>query len=140
MLHVNCVNSVNSANSYSAVLPPSPMVFLFIGWDQFHNTLYFYDLFLILLHFLSISSLDNIMVPFWDYVTFMNCEKRFIFTRSCRSSRRGCWRRWSSAVKKMLVQLEKFFSQVHLYVQIVAKKKRKERAKQALYATLFKLV
>ena len=28
MLHVNSVYSVNSANSYSAVLPPSPMVFL----------------------------------------------------------------------------------------------------------------
>ena len=33
----NSVNSVNSVNSYSAVLPPSPMVFLFKWNDNLYG-------------------------------------------------------------------------------------------------------
>ena len=36
---VNSVNNANSVNSYSAVLPPSPMVFLKSGWVKgFHQS------------------------------------------------------------------------------------------------------
>merc|ERR1711867_48858 len=37
---VNSVNSVNTVNSYSAVLPPSPMVFL--KYILFQDSFYFY--------------------------------------------------------------------------------------------------
>ena len=72
---------------------------------------------------------------------FMNCENKIYNHPGLQGQPQELPEAVEQCCKENVNLVRKvFFSQVHLNVQIVAKKKHKERAKQALYATLFKLV
>ena len=73
------------------------------------------------------------MVPFWDYVTFMNCEKNKIYIyQELQEQPQGLLEEVEQCCKEN-VSFKKISFKC-TFVQIIAKKKHKKTASQALYA------
>ena len=84
---VNSVNNVNSVNSYNAVLPPSPMVFLYSLKQLIESSLILFRSFLenMMRHcYLNSYSAQLCTLPFSRMVGELNCLKQCNENVKCR--------------------------------------------------------